>query len=70
MGLVAAAVGAFFLVRLDAGNDREKQLRAETTEQTVIAIRKDMKSDAGIKKLSDEALFNLAREWMRPTGPR
>ncbi|MCK4856868.1 MAG: hypothetical protein KAT58_02765 [candidate division Zixibacteria bacterium] len=69
-GALSLAIGAYFWVRLDAGNDREKQIRAEITEQVVIEIREDQASDAEIDKKTNDALRNIALEWMRPTGPR
>lgn len=68
-GLAMAAVGAFFWIRADAANDREKQIRAEITEQAVIEIREDMASDENIDKKSDDDLRNLALEWVLEAGP-
>lgn len=69
LGIGSAAVAAFFWVRMDAADDREKQLRSESTETVLIHIREDMQNDAEIERKSDADLRGDFVKWVRETGP-
>jgi len=65
VGAALAAVAAFYLIRADAANEREKQLRSEAVERVVIDIRKDIESDKAIDKKSDDDLRRELNRWLR-----
>ena len=63
--VVLTAVAAFYWIRADAANDREKQIRQETIERVVIDIREDAKSDRKIDGASDDDLRRQLNRWLR-----
>jgi len=65
LGAVAAAVALVVWLRVDAANDREKQLRDAATRGVMIDIREDQASDNDVDKKSDDDLRRELNRWLR-----
>jgi len=65
LGAVAVAVALVVWLRVDAANDREKQLRDAATRDVVIDIREDQESDKDVDKKSDDDLRRELNRWLR-----
>ena len=65
LGAVAGAVALVVWLRVDAANDREKQLRDAATRSVVIDIREDKASDNDVDKKSNDDLRRELNRWLR-----